>query len=130
MGQFFLFTLKFENVINLLLLYLSNLEYKTILLCCHKQSPRKCYSARFLYYNTFLDSVFFGGSDQDLFRGTYCRIKHRHLTKDLITVLNTSLYRLYSTLQYLIHNNTYRVVQQTIIFTTTVHIHYHTQLYI
>ena len=71
MGKFFLFTLKFENVINLLLLYLSNLEYKTILLCCHKQSPRKCYSARFLYYNTFLDSVFLG-YDQDLFPGTYC----------------------------------------------------------
>ena len=59
MGQFFLLTLKFENVINLLLLCLSNLEYKTILLCCHKQSPSKCYSGRFFYYNTFLDSIFF-----------------------------------------------------------------------
>ena len=58
-GSIFLLTLKFENVINLLLLCLSNLEYKTILLCCHKQSPSKCYSGRFFYYNTFLDSIFF-----------------------------------------------------------------------
>ena len=55
----FLLTLKFENIINLLLLCLSNLEYKTILLYCHKQSPSKCYSGRFFYYNTFLDPIFF-----------------------------------------------------------------------
>ena len=58
-GSIFLLTLKFEYVINLLLLCLSNLDYKTILLCCQKQSPSKCYSGRFFYYNTFLDSVFF-----------------------------------------------------------------------
>ena len=58
-GSIFLLTLKFEYVINLLLLCLSNLDYKTILLCCQKQSPSKCYSGRFFYYSTFLDSVFF-----------------------------------------------------------------------
>ena len=59
MGQYFSLTLKFENVINLLLLCLSNLEYMTILQCSQKQSPSKCYSRRFFYYNIFLDSVFF-----------------------------------------------------------------------
>ena len=71
MGQYFSLTLKFENVINLLLLCLSNLEYMTILQCSQKQSPSKCYSRRFFYYNIFLDSVFFLDSDQDQFSGTY-----------------------------------------------------------
>ena len=44
---------------NLLLLCLSNLVYMTILQCSQKQSPSKCYSRRFFYYNIFLDSVFF-----------------------------------------------------------------------
>ena len=37
-----------------------NLEYEPVsFLSCHKQSPRKCYSTRFVYSSTFLDSVFF-----------------------------------------------------------------------
>ena len=79
MGQYFSLTLKFENVINLLLLCLSNLEYMTILQCSQKQSPSKCYSRRFFYYNIFLDSVFFLDSDQDQFSGTYGRMENTWL---------------------------------------------------
>ena len=78
-GSIFLLTLKFENVINLLLLCLSNLEYMTILQCSQKQSPSKCYSRRFFYYNIFLDSVFFLDSDQDQFSGTYGSNIYKHI---------------------------------------------------
>ena len=71
-GSIFSLTLEFENVINLVLLCLSNLDYMTILLCSQKQSPSKCYSGRFSTI-TFSWTLFFFYSDQDKFNGTYCR---------------------------------------------------------
>ena len=54
-----------------------NLEYEPVsFLSCHKQSPRKCYSTRFLYSNTFLDSVFFLVLTRACFVGHTVEIAH------------------------------------------------------
>ena len=91
-GSIFLLPLKFENVINLLLLCLSNLEYKTIFLCCHKMSPSKCYSGRFFYYNTFLDSVFFWILTRTSFMGHTVDINGYELINLLLLCLSNLEY--------------------------------------